>query len=478
MDNQDNGKKQRFSASDTVIAFLCLEILALTSFGLGGSFGIKLLEILGFFIGILSFGYAKNNFDKDTVKKNAKWLAPLGLFFVLLGFSAFFFKYYGGGSGGGVSAITSILYLLLETLGLVGFFLLGLGMRQHGQIKKEYILYALLGGLALYCVITGFYNLIRYGFFYAGIYRGLVYYYQGVFFRVDLEAKALIGFSFKEVSLDYACLPAIVLACSGVGLLRMNPKKDERKFFVLLGLAGVGLLYLLLIPAWQQLVLVAVVYAFFGLYFLARFLDGKYEKGHTVVKWTSLVLYGLLIAGVAFVAFAVITDSKIGIVTKLFNGVLGRVPASVQNALEAVKDCLYNGASKGDLGKIDFASLLFGYNPSGNDIRVHPTRFFEINVLWQNGLIAFLLLCFLLCLFVKKERDYLRRSGEEEFPFRLTIVAMLLGIILHVSFFSDEMPLVHGEDFLPFSHGHVMLLVAFLLGISYEIEKKKEAVYE
>ncbi len=477
MEQNEPEKKQRFSAWDTVIAFLCLEILALVSFGLGGSFGIKIFDILGFFIGILAFGYAKNNLFPE-LKANLKWLIPLGIFFVLLGFSAFFFKYYGGFAGGFLSGVTSLLYLLLEVLGLVGFFLLGLGMRGHGQIKKEYILYALLGGLALYCVITGFYNLIRYGFFYAGIYRGLVYYYQGVLYRVDQEAKALLGFSFEETTLSYACLPAFVLACSGVGLFHMNPKADERKFFLLLGLAAIGLLYLVVIPAWQLLIVLAGVYAFFGIYFLLRYAGGKNEKAKGVIHKVMVVFYALLIAGVAFLAFALLTEGRLGIITKLLNAVLGRVPGAVSAGLEAVKDCVYNGAVNADLHKVNFVSLLFGFNPDGSSITIHPTRFLPINILWQNGAIAFLLFCFVVCLFVKKERDYLRRASSDEFPFRLSVVAMLFGTLAYTSLFADDLPLVHGNEFLPFTHGNVMLLVAFLLGLSYEIEKKKEVVHE
>lgn len=477
MESNKPEKKQRFSAWDTTIAFLCLEILALVSFGLGGSFGIKIFDILGFFIGILAFGYAKNYLFPE-LKANLKWLVSLGLFFVLLGFSAFFFKYYGGFNGGALATITSLLYLLLETLGLVGFFLLGLGMKAHGQIKKEYILYALLGGLALYCVVTGFYNLIRYGFFYAGIYRGLVYYYQGVLYRVDVEAKALIGFAFQETSLFYACLPAFALSCSGVGLFKMDPKKDERKFFILLGLAGIGLLYLVIIPAWKLLLVLLAVYAFFGIYFFLRYLGDKDEKKKAVIDKIVLVLYGLLIAGVAFLAFALLTEGRLGLISKILNGVIGRVPMSIETALNAVKDCVYNGAVNADLHKVNVVSLLFGYNPAGDSISIHPTRFFPINVLWQNGAIAFLLLCFLACLFIKKERDYLRHGEGDEYPFRLSVVAMLLGVFVYVCFFADDLPLVHGSEFLPFSHGNIMLLLAFLLGLSYEVEKKKEVAHE
>lgn len=476
MEKAKEEKKQRFSAWDTTIAFLSLEILALVSFGLGGAFGIRLFDILGFFIGILTFGYAKANFTKPTILKNLKWLIPLGVFFLLLGFSAFFFKYYGGETGFS-GAIASLLYLLLETLGLIGFFLLGLGMKAHPQIKKKYILYALLGGLALYCLAVGLYNLIRYGFFYAAIYKGLVYYYQGVLYPVSEEAKALLGFEFQETTIQYALLPAFVLACSGVGLFKMSPKKDKKTFFILLGFACMGLLFMLLIPAWEQLIALVLVYAAFGIYFLLRFLGNKNEKGKRVLNKVYMVLYFVFVGVVAIVAFLLLTEGRLGLIQGTLNATLHRVPQTVSTAFDAVYDCVYNGAENAAIHKFNFVSFLFGMNPTGtSEIRIHPTRFFEINILWQNGALAFLLLCFLLCLFVKKERDYLRNSSKEEYPLRVMVVALLFGTFAYMSFFADESPLIHGSNFMPFTHGNIMLLMAFLMGMSYEIEKPKRVV--
>ena len=472
MDKEKTEKKQSFSAWDTTVAFLALEILALVSFGLGGVFGIRLFDILGFFIGILTFGYAKANFDKPTIIKNLKWLIPLGVFFVLLGFSAFFFKYYGGESGAS-GAIASILYLLLETIGLIGFFLLGLGIKAHPQIKKVYILYAMLGGLAFYCVAVGLYNLIRYGFFYAAVYKGLVYYYQGCLYPVSAEAKALLGFEFQETTIRYALLPAFVLSCSGVALFKMNPKSDKKEFFILLGFVCTGLLFILLIPAWEQLIAVALVYVAFGIYFLLRFFGNKNKKAKSILNTIYTVLYFGFVGLVAVIAFLLLTEGRFGLIQGMLNSTLHRVPSTISTAIDAVYDCVYNGAENASLHHFNLTSFLFGMNPTGaSEIRIHPTRFFEINILWQNGALAFLLLCFLLCLFVKKERDYLRNSSKEEYPFRLVVVALLFGTFAYMSFFADESPLIHGSQFLPFSHGNIMLLMAFLMGVSYEIESK------
>ena len=86
---QDNFTK-RF---DTIFAFLILEIIALASFGIGGALGIRLLQIIGFFLSLFSIPFIQNNYSKQDLKPNLPWLIPLGLFCLLMGFSAFFFRH-------------------------------------------------------------------------------------------------------------------------------------------------------------------------------------------------------------------------------------------------------------------------------------------------------------------------------------------------------------------------------------------------
>ena len=465
MEEKQRSTERRFvDQFDTVIAFLCLEAIALTCFGIGGFMGIRIMEILGFFIAAMTIPFIRLNYSKADLKKNLKWLIPLGVFFVLMGFSAFFVKYYGG------FGLDSIVYSLLEVLGLAGFFMLGFGLRHIPVVKKEYILYAFLGGLALYCVIVGLYSLIRYGFFYVGIYSGLSYYYKGVLYPIAEEGKALYGFAFQEVMLDYAVVPSLILGCSGVGLIGLSPKKEQRKFILLAAFACIGVLYSLFIPYWPSLVTMALVYVFALVYRLIKKLVNGDEKKGKRVSLVFIILYFALMALVALGTLLLLIENRTRLIMNLCNSVFGHVPNSIMTTFEAVNDCVYNGEA--DLHKVNIASLLFGYSPNGNVINAHPTRFFFVNVLWENGLIAYLLAFFVLFFFLRNGRNYLR-EGKEDLSYRLSIVSMALGIALFISFFSKEMPLVHGNDFLPVSQTHYMLALFFLLGLMYVPEKAK-----
>ena len=453
---------------DTVFAFLTLEIIALTAFGIGGVTGIKILEILGFFVGLFAFPFIRNHYSNEDIKKNLFFLIPFGVLSVLMGFSAFYVRYYG-------MNLTGIVYMLLTALGTIGFFLLGFSVDKNKAAKKEYILYALLGGLALYCVIVGLYSLIRYGFFYAAQYRGMFYYYKGVFFPVDTETKMLLGFEFTEVSLKYGSIAGIILASSGAGLFALSPKNDRRKFIILSSFALIGLLYLLVIPYVAGLVFVLLAYAFGFLYTMVRKVlagkDNAKKNVHEISKWVFYILIGLVAIGVVLF----LTEPWFGLISKLCNAVFGRVPGFIANTLAVTNDVFYNGAA--DLHRFNLTSFLFGYH--ANYLDPHMTRFFPLNVLWQNGVLAFLLLVYVVMYALKNSRDYLAK-GEDDLHFRLSVIAMMGALFLYICFYSDELPLPHTpNEFMPLSQSNYIFVLVFLFGLSYTPNRaKEESVHE
>lgn len=474
MEQEANEKKSKpFTEQfDTVLAFLGLELIALTCFGIGGATGLKILEVVGFFVSLFIVPFIRLNYSKEDVKANLKWLIPLGILMLLMGFSGFYFRYYGG------IGLTSIVYCLLESLGLLGFFLLGFGIKTIPCVKKEYILYAVLGGLALYCVIVGVYSLIRYGFFYSAIYNNMFYYYKGVLFPVYSEGKALMGFSFVETSLKYACVPSLILGCSGVGLFGLKPKEDPKKFWILFAFAAIGVLYSLLIPYWPTVIVMLGVYVFALLYRLVRRLC--HDEINKKVRTVFTVLYFVAAAVVLVFAFLLLLENRLGVISKLLQATIHKIPLSIETAFTCVNDAVYNGADNASLHALDIGSLLFGYRPDivNGRVALHFSRFFEINVLWQNGLIAFLLLLGAVFFFIKNSRDFLA-EGKEDLPYRLTIVCLMLGLFVYMSLFDDEMPLIHGFSFTPFAQSNHFLLLFFLMGLSFMPAKAKEvAIHE
>ncbi len=459
---------------DTIFAFLTLEIIALTCFGIGGVTGLRILEIVGFFVSLFTFPFIQNNFRRSDIKPNLWWIIPMGITMLLFGLSKFYFTIYGGVN------LTSLVYGLLEVLGLAGFFILGFAVKFIGPAKRRYIQYAFFGGLALYCVIVGIYTIARYGFFYAAIYNGLYYYYKGVFFPVYSEGKALIGFAFNEVSLKFACLSSVLLGCAGVGLIGVNPKKDTRHFVIMACLAGIGILYSLLTPYLPALLVMLIVYIFAGLYHLVRYLTRENEKAQKGVRKGFTIAYFVLAALVFVGIILLVFESKLHVISRVFEAIFHRVPGIFTNIFDAVNDAVYNGADNADLGKINLVSLLFGFEPSVNaagGIQGHPTSIFEINLLWQNGLLALLGFVFLVFVAMKHGRDFLAES-KEELPFRMSIVGALLGIFIYVSLFSDELPLSHGADFMPFSRSNIMMAMMFLFGLIAMPKKAEVAKHE
>ena len=453
---------------DTIFAFLFLEVIALTAFGLGGAFGLRILQMLGFFLSLFAIPFIQNNFSKEDLKPNLPWLIPLGVFMLLMGFSAFFIRAYGGLS------LTSIVYLLLETLGLAGFFLLGVISNYIPVLKKEYILYALLGALALYCAIVGFYSIIRYGFFYAKLYKGMFYYYQGVLYPISSEGKALIGFQFTEVTLKYGTIASLLLGSSGAGLFALSPTKDKRKFIILASLAAIGVLYSLFIPYLPSLIFIFLVYVLSFLYCLVKKLTAQSEKKQAFTRKTFVILYFALLAIVVVGVFLLLLERRLHVLSNLLNAIFHRVPGQLQVIFTAVEDCLYNGA--GDIGKVNLVSLLFGYNP-GAAVDLHLTRFFEINLLWQNGLIAFLLFVFLVFFFLKNGRDYLATEKGDLF-FRLAVAMMAIAFFLYISLFAEDQPLVHDTGLSFLSQSPYFMVLFYLLGLMLMPKKAKEVAHE
>ena len=453
---------------DAVIAFLGVEVIGLTLFGFGGAFGLKLLQLFAVFLAFLAYPFLAKCIDKETMKSSLKWLIPLACFALLSSFSAFFFAYYGGTSG----LFNFFFYSLLQFLGILGFFVLGACLRYIAPLKREYIIYGLLGTLALYVLIITIYSLARYGFFYAARFAGQVYYWDGVLFRVASEGKALVGFKLEEASLLYATAPAFILAASGCGLFALKPKEEKTKFIVVACAAALGLVSLAVIPDTASLKVLLAIYAFMGVIRLVDYLRKKNEKFQKNTDFALKIVFFVLIGivGLGLLAFLIepMTGllAKIGIVKE--NGFFGTI-------VQQIEDAYYNGAANKPFFNI--SSILFGYHP--NSLSVHLGRIYEFNLLWQNGLPCFLLLVYLCFYFIKKERDYLF-SDVDTLGEKFVFISLILAIFLRFSLFDSEIPLVHSASpiFVPFASSSWHFVLMALLGLTFIPKKAKEEAHE
>jgi len=454
---------------DTILAFLGLEILALTAFTLGGTQGLLIFRMLGFFIALAMIPFIEVNHSPKELKGYLIGLIPLGVFAILCAFSSFWITVYSG------STLSGVVNDLTVMLGIVGFFVIGYGLKNIKSLKMDWVLLVLGCSLGLLVLVTTIYSLARYGFFYSAKWSGYVYYYQGAVFDIAAETKILNGWSFDAASLSFGCVSAFLLACVLPACIYVSPKKDLKRFLIILGLGLLGLFSLVVIPYSRGLKLLIPVYLFALIY---RFIKVKKEAPRWL-QITGFVLLCLVVLGLLILfidAFATSSFlAKLPLVGRYFqeNGFF--------YAIESVISRTFFKYSGGRAG-FDFLSFLFGCSVNQGVIKEAYladlwTRSFEFNVLFQNGFLAFAaLVVFILMMFVHA-RNYLAQ-GEGLLANRLIPVLMLLGGFIYFSLLSDEQPFVYSNSFIATTRGSQFYLLFFLAGLVYSPKAAPVAVSE
>ena len=486
--NNENEKKEIKKPSDPklerILGFITLDVIALICFGFGGANGLNFLRVIGFSVALFLLPYFRYHFA--GVKKSKLPILPLvALFF--LGISYFWMTYYTG------AIVYGILFNLIVSLGFIAMFCLGSSLRELSDLTKEYIALAILGALALLVLVTGFYSLIRYGFFYAAINNGKVYYFDGVVFPIASEGKLLDGFMFREVNIAVAKAPAFILACSAVGLFAMDYKKRTWRLPVLIGFTAIGLLDLIFTPYRLGLILLLVVYVVMGIHQLIQIRLSGEENRATRDKIAKIVFFVLLgLAGVVILVLFVDTmlgaSSFLRKIPLFYAGdkpkTFGVAIDKIENAIEATFFTVRGETRQG----FNFLTTLFGANAvdaSGTRLMVYNTHIFEFDILYQNGLVGFAGLMFLIFFgFYYGHRFLINEDGGPKCQ-RMAFMGILLGIFVYFSFNNDEIPLLHAyglDEFfsyhssllVPLSRSSFFLLAALLLGYIYEPKEKAE----
>ncbi len=468
-DISKNAEEMDFlSRYDTVLSFLSLEVLCLGTFALGGALGLTIFRILSLFLSFITTGFLFNNFRAKEKKRYWICLIPFLCLALLLGLSRFFMT-------SGTSLFGCAINGLVVSVGLVGFFFLGQGVKSIPVLKKDIILLCLGGTLALMVLIPGFYSLIRYGFFYAQKYKGMVYYYDGVVFKIANETKALSGFSFLEVSLSYGKFASFLLSLAAIPCMFISPKQETKRFLCFLGFGLFGLLDLIIVPFWLALILVAFVYL---LAFVYRLVWGKVQKNNSqekadkVLKICFFVLIGLVAACLLVLTIDALTNS---IISKLpikavqasrESGLLSRIANAIRSVF------LEEGDS---VKRLNLLGMLFGVSSSYASDKM-LTRVFEFSLLWENGLVAFALFLFCVFFMIKESHRFLVQENER-MDYKAAVTVLLLGLFLYLSIFNDEQPFRHLDTFSSWSRSSFPMLACFVAGLIYT-HKEKEAAHE
>ena len=473
------------SKQETVLSFLGIEVVALVCFGFAGATGLTLLRAVGVCIALFLYPLAKNRLAIGSItKKDLYFMIPALLLPFFLGFSAFQFAINSG------SVLSPLLDGLLVSLGLIGMAALGLFLNTLNAKTRKYALYGVLGGLALVVLITMLYWLYCYGPFYAVIHSGEVYYYDGVVFPIATEGKYLDGFAFVDVEMYFAKTISFALSCSGAGLFALLFKKmDKRDIIVVSVCSGIGILDIVLTPFIRGIILLVLIYLIAFAVAMFMKLRRKDETAAKAVDLAAKIIFFVLIGIVATGCLLLFIDAYLigngeGILRKI--PLIGAYfePGGTMYTLEtAISQLMFNSDAAGRRS-FDFVSLLFG----AKDPIAYDLRMFEFQVLYQNGLLAFLLLLYAAFFgMLKGYRLLSSDEGKEAIPYAYCFIA--LGVFVYLSFCDSEMPLRHPSDLngifsshssslLQFTRGVPCMLLAYCLGAIYRPESYKQTAEE
>ena len=411
---------------DKIISFVIMGLLFLASFSFGGTNYGYLMNALAFIVAVISYAFLDIKFSKDEQKSLLIYAIPLIIYAIFGSFSQFWLN----------SGFSSISMSLINAMGILSFFALGILSKKIEGFKISYVIFSILCGLALIVMINTIISLSEYGFFYMARYANYERFYDGIAYTIGDEAKILNGFSAAFVSASYSYKPALLLSMALPALLFMSPKENKQNFIITAVFGGVGLLSLLLVfyKSYLLLFLFLVVIAI-----LFRFLPHKEEAP----KWEKIVGIVILSLGALYILLILINGIfeisafNSGFLGKIFNN---RFILPINQMLQGM--FYQKGNSFLFLGIFGMSSSAEGYwNGSsftsgilGNNIM------FEFSALSEGGIFAFASLLALLVVVIIAARKFLF-SNKENMPEKIIIAMMLLAFFFSSSIFNDVEPL-------------------------------------
>ena len=434
-----------FIKNKSILSFLIVELIALLTFNFANTAIIfELLGVLFAIIGVILLVLLTKN-----KKELLYFLIPLLLLVIISGIGAFngYAGWYKKWSFGNIT-----LFLAIPS-----FFALGIVLRKLNDIKPTHVILIIGAALAAITIFSLFSTVISYGFFYTVRFKNTpYYYYTGTVYNVTEEMYWLSGFEFKEVSIKYGSLFALLCACYLPGLLFVSCKENKKQFISTVAIGSVGLVTLLVILNIPSL-LVLVVVTLCAL--VIRFLF-KNDKVISAIRITTFVVIGLALL---FFALAML---NVGIGYK-FTGFLNKVFAqnSIMVKVTPVFDSLFENGGRNLFG---LQNLISNSNTFYLDSNV-----FEVQLLKEIGLFGTVLFIGFLVFMVVKLFKYLKESNDSNF-IKVIILGLLVSFFVYESFANTITPFTHEENLESFLRSPLIYLMLFILGYMYSDRKEKE----
>ena len=389
---------------ESVGSFLILELLALVSFGLGGINVI--FQYAGFLVALIATFFAFRNYSKEDLKPILYIGVPLFLMSIFFSFGKFFESY-------------NILANLGAFLSLISFFAMGLSARRLKSFSARNALLCIGDGLALLTLIGTIITWVNYGPFYSAIYRGTPnYYYNGNLYSVLDEMSWLNGFKIVEISQAYGCLFAVLCACFLPAVLFLKYKENKLGFVLFIIIGGIGLISLISIPNWFALIFVGIAYAAAIFY---RFL-GENKLAIKILKIVILAVFALLVLFFFFAMLNIaIPELNVAISGNSF---LNRIFNSnkIMNAANPILEAALKPFNLFGINTLEYHD---GYKIA-NSVILSSTGVFELEIIKEGGIIAFLLFVIFVMFAYDSFSKYLAKSKDHKY-IKVILLTFLVG---------------------------------------------------
>lgn len=445
-------KKSFAEEYESIGTFLILELLALICFGLGG---VSLIfQYAGFVIALIATYFAFRNYSKEDLKPILFVGVPLLVMSIFFAFGKF-------------NETKDIIAKLGCFLSLISFFAIGLAARRTKSFTTKNALLCIGGGLALLVLISTVATWTQYGLFYPLIHKNAAnYYYDGNLYSILDEMTWLNGFKFVEMSQSYGGLFALLCACSLSGLLFLKPQDDKVLFISLCVIGGIGLVSIISIPNFYALVFFVISFAAALFYRYLR----ENKLAMSIFKYALLVVVGF---AVVMIFFAILNVSVEGIANTIANsGFLNRIFNSNRIMVEVNK--VLSASLKVD----NLMGIGQNVYVDGSSAFAANSGVFEIEIMKQGGIIAFIMLLVFIFFTYESFGRYLKNSKDGNHV-KVIFLTMLIAFFLYSSLCYDFFPITHSPlSYFPFVESCPFFLMLFIIGFTLLPMGKEEIAFK
>lgn len=480
---QKTAKKKTFDliGYGKAVTFLLLEILAVVSFSLGGSF--VFYSILSLIVLILIVLVTFSELRKGNCPIAVLFLIPLLAFGIISVLSYFRFDPY--------FVLGNSPILVFVPIALICFAASGYLINLTGSFKIHTALIVIYSSIALLTLINLIATMVQFVPFYSLTYSNYYYYYNGAPSPEPIGKMAyfLMGFSVTEVSLSYFTFYPMILLTAFLPLGHMSFKENRKLYLLYLAFGILGLLSIILTINKITLLVLFGVAILIGL--IALF--DKFNISRKPLKIVALVVGALAVIGFIFVL--VNAQDSVGVAMRnnavrsltTGNPLLNRLFNSNRffSAYDSILDGLFAQAV------IDGSKQtikMFGFPIHGDYVDVFgemtwkltDSNSFLFDSFFESGLFGTLFLVVILALGIRRVIKYYNNSDDDKKD-KVMVLAFVIISLAYALVNYDATPYIFNKTTIPFYLYNVFLIDLFLFGyccFKSDIKKEKVLVEE